>query len=349
MMTLQRKTSFLAVVIAASLFTAGCTQKATVEQKNLLSEPLISQQMTEGDFSFPPAPPSLMDGKHAYDKSCVACHSVSYWQTDKVKKDLAYTTPIDLYILMTSGQAPDVVMPSRERKQVLPATHPSFRDKLSRDERWAVIMFTRYLAGAGDIQSPTSSITVASIFGGNCAVCHGTRGQADGPLYIGNPQMGEAVHQAPIKELFEPPPANFTEYQRVYNRTDAQLFRYICQGIYPSAMPSWYGNVDHDAASGKVDYVFDDFLIWNLVRHVRTFTYNDDLSANPANVAEMKTFGVDPASPPKGLTKLDACPASTTNHPWNDWVRKYGPKATEGADNSADTNSQDNNQGHVAP
>ena len=315
----------VAVLIAVAL-SAGCTQKATVQTQQLVSEPVIpgqhSQQLVEGDFEFPPSSPSLTAGKKVYDSQCLKCHTAGFWQGDKAKKDLAYTTPIDLYILLTTGQKPDVVMPTRERPDVLPASHEAFRDKISRDDRWAVIMFTRYLAGAGDIQSPSDSVDVANIFGGNCAVCHGTRGQADGPLHIGKTGLGHEVKDAQIKNAFEPAPANFTQYNRMYNRTDAQLFKYICQGIYPSAMPSWYGNVDQDAASGNINYVFDDFLIWNLVRHVRLFTYTNDLS--PEAMAE---YGL--TKTPAGLVKLDACPTAPSNRPWTKAMEQYGPKTTD--------------------
>jgi hypothetical protein len=114
---------------------------------------------------------------------------------------------------------------------------------------------------------------------------------------------------------FMPPPANFTQYNRVYNRTDAQLFKYICEGIYPSAMPAWYGDVNVDKDSGKITYVFDEKLITNLVRHVRTLAYTDDLAINlPEKV-----------SPPPGLPEIQACQPVPTNRPWTKLMQEAGP------------------------
>jgi hypothetical protein len=210
------------------------------------------------------------------------------------------------------------VLPTPQRRQLLPKKHPAFKDTLNRDDRWAVIFYTRYLAGAGDIKSPDPKTDVANIFGGNCAVCHGTKGRADGPLHTGKTGNHE-LHDAPLHHDFVPPPADFRQYDRMYNRTDAQLFRYICQGIYPSGMPSWYGNVNVDKETGEVTYVFDDSLIWNLVRHVRSLAYDNDLDPN---LPEVKT-------PPAGLQALQSCDPVPQNRPWTKLMQEYAPKKGE--------------------
>jgi hypothetical protein len=105
----------------------------------------------------------------------------------------------------------------------------------------------------------------------NCAVCHGKKGYGNGTLHTGHAH-GDVEAGKVHGGLFQPPPANFNEYKRLYNRTDAQLAKYIYQGIYPSAMPPWYGLYDKDK-----DIVFDKELIWKLVRHVRSFGYENDL------------------------------------------------------------------------
>jgi hypothetical protein len=91
-------------------------------------------------------------------------------------------------------------------------------------------------------------------------------------LHTGKPSKhgpeGGKVHIG----LFQPPPANFHDYKRFYNRTDAQLHKYISEGIYPTAMPRWYGRIDKDKK-----YVFDDEMLWKVVRYVRTFSYKNDL------------------------------------------------------------------------
>lgn len=311
----------LTVAAAFSLMAliSGCTgQTAKIGKANqpaLLSEPVMDKTLAEQDFAFPSQPPSLMQGREIFQQQCVKCHAQSYWQGQKVKEDLAYTTPIDLYLMLSTGKSPQVVMPTAQRRQLLPASHMVFKDTLSHDARWAVIFYTRYLAGAGDIKSPDPKTDVAAIFGGNCAVCHGTKGQGDGPLYTGNPGNHE-LHKATQTNNFMPPPANFTQYNRLFNRTDAQLVKYICEGIYPSAMPAWYGNVNVDKDSGKITYAFDEKLIMNLMRHVRSLSYKNDL----------KPELPEAVTPPPGLDYIQSCQPVPTNRPWTKPMRDDGPQ-----------------------
>lgn len=309
----------LALTAAFSLMVSisGCTGNPTkIENTNssLLSEPQVDKTLVEMDFAFPSQPPSLMKGREIFQQQCVKCHAASYWQSPKVKQDLAYTTPIDAYLMLTTGKAPEVVMPTPQRKKLLPASHPAFKDQINRDDRWAVIFYTRYLAGAGDIKSPDPKTDVAAIFGGNCAVCHGTKGNADGPLYTGKTGNHE-LHDAVQVHNFMPPPANFRQYNRVFNRTDAQLFKYICEGVYPSAMPAWYGDVNVDKDTGKVTYMFNENLISNLVRHVRSLAYTNDLAPQLPEAI----------NPPAGLPQIDACQPVATNQPWTNAMKTEGP------------------------
>lgn len=307
----------LTAVVAVMALISGCSGEGTKignTKSGLLTEPVVDVKLTEQDFAFPSQSPSLMRGREIFQSTCVKCHAQAYWQTDKVKRDIAYTTPIDNYLMLTTGQAPAVSMPTPQRRQVLPAHHPGFRDTLTRDDRWAVIFYTRYLAGAGDIKSPDPKTDVAAIFGGNCAVCHGSKGQADGPLYTAKTGNHELHDGTQVKNLM-PAPANFRQYNRLYNRTDSQLLKYICEGIYPSAMPAWYGNVNVDKDSGKITYIFTDNLISNLVRHVRSLSYSNDLTPE---LPEAKT-------PPPGLPVIDACKPVATNRPWTTPMQDNGP------------------------
>ncbi len=283
----------------AVLGLTGCVaQEGPVADKasTLVAQPVVDQKRLLDDFGFPSQPPSLLMGKKVYQNNCLACHAVSTWQQKKVQDDLTFTTPIDYYLFLTRGQAAQVSHPSPERRQLLPAKHPAFRDNLTRDERWAAIFYTRYLAGASDIQYSSRDgkpLDVAAIYGGNCAVCHGKRGYADGPLHTGWASSHELARAKIHSGLFQPPPANFHEYRRLYNRTDAQMYKYIVQGLYPSGMPPWYGKVDKD-----YNFVFDDKLIWMLVRHERTFAYKNDLPpdvAAPAGPIPSYTVSREPS------------------------------------------------------
>jgi mono/diheme cytochrome c family protein len=267
---------WLAALLVASFMT-GCSVTTTSIKAPppLLSQPVVDRRLTDEDFAFPAEPPSLKRGKAVFQVHCASCHDGAFWRTPKIVDRLAYATPIDLYLLLSSGKAPDVFYPTAERRAVLSDTHPAYRQSLSRDDRWASLFYARYLAGAGDIQYQSLNgkpLDVASIYGGNCAVCHGKRGFADGPLHSGRASSHELASAKLHTGLFEPPPANFHDYKRMYNRTDAQMFKYIVEGIYPSGMPPWYGRRDKD-----YHFVFDDRLIWMLVRHERTFAYKNDL------------------------------------------------------------------------
>lgn len=323
--SLKQKTSHKAPLVKALALTAifsltallgGCTeQTAKIDNAGLASRPVLNQEQGELDFAFPSTRPSLMKGREIFQQNCVQCHAASYWQTQKVKVDLAYTTPIDMYGMLTNGQAANYHdLQTAERKKLLPKNHPAFKKEISRDDRWAVIFYVRYLAGAGDMVSPDPKSDIASIFGGNCAVCHGSKGQGDGPLHTGKTGNHE-LHDAPQLKNLLPVPANFQQYSRLYNRTDAQLFKYVCEGIYPSAMPAWYGNVNLDKDTGKPTYIFDEALITDLVRYVRLLAYDNDL--NP-ELPEAK-------NPPKGLVQVSNCSPVPTNRPWTHAMKNNGP------------------------
>jgi mono/diheme cytochrome c family protein len=265
------------VMVLLGLALGGCSVESTPKQSvaPLLNQPVVDVRLSQDDFGFPSEPPSLKRGKDVFQANCVACHAPSFWLKTKTVNDLAYTTPIDLYLMLTNGKAPEVTNPSNERREVLPTTHPAFREKLNRDDRWAAIFYARHLAGGANLAYNSlegKPLDVASIYGGNCAVCHGKRGFADGPLHSGHASSHELASAKLTTGLFQPPPANFHEYKRLYNRTDAQMFKYIVEGIYPSGMPPWFGKKDAD-----YKFVFDDKLIWMLVRHERTFAYKNDL------------------------------------------------------------------------
>jgi cytochrome c5 len=317
----------LSAVVSLTVFLSGCTSVVkNAEQSgiSLVSQPIFNQQMSDEDFAFPSKPPSLMKGREIFQQQCVKCHATSYWQTQSVKTDLAYTTPIDLYRFLTRGEVkqlldehgkPVPALLTPERKALLPKGHPAFKNTLNSDDRWAVIFYARYLAGAGDLRSPDPKSTMDSIFSGNCAVCHGSKGQGDGFLHTGKTGNHE-LHDAPQLKNLLPAPANFQQYSRIYNRTDAQLLKYLCEGIYPSAMPAWYGNVNLDKDTGKPTYIFDDQLLMNLVRYVRTWAYQNDL--DPDTMPEAK-------NPPPGLPQLESCHPSPTNRAWTKAMQNNGP------------------------
>ena len=91
-----------------------------------------------------------------------------------------------------------------------------------------------------------------AVFGANCAVCHGSRGAGDGQLNKGL--------------VLQPAPANFTQFDRFYDRTDEQIWDHIANGIKWEGMPNFLGKQDR---GNKVK--FDADYIWKLVQYVRNF------------------------------------------------------------------------------
>lgn len=329
----------LLVLLVPFLLTGCTTQKTKISDKvsTLVAEPGLDDRLLKEDFSFPSAKPSLLAGKgifygnkdgKQFENNCSQCHSAAYFQQENVKRDLAYTTPIDLFLFLTDGEAPPVNNPMKTsyRRATLPKVHQGadgqplkYRDALSRDERWEVLFYARHLAGGSDIQPPNPhSPDVKNIFGGNCAVCHHTKGTGNGTLHLGKTGNHHAKNAEIVANLI-PPPANFTSYKRMYNRTDAQIFKYLCEGIYPSAMPAWFGNVNRDAKTGQITYVFDENLLWNLVRQVRTYSYAEyDLPASDG-------------PPPSGINQLDSCNPMPTNQPWTNLMKQVRPGIQRGS------------------
>ncbi|HWG85536.1 MAG TPA: cytochrome c, partial [Deinococcales bacterium] len=106
---------------------------------------------------------------------------------------------------------------------------------LSRDQLWD-ITFHLYTRAQPDFGVPvpvkmdpdsandaSKRKTGGQIFGSNCAMCHGADGWGRG-------HSGYAL---------QPPPANFHEPRRLYNRSDEQLYTVLRDGIYGTAMPPW--------------------------------------------------------------------------------------------------------------
>jgi len=92
-----------------------------------------------------------------------------------------------------------------------------------------------------------SELKGQEIFKANCATCHGKRGYGDGPL---------------SKNLV-PKPANFASLERMFQRSDEEIFEIISKGAYPSAMPPWQ----------DVSDMTDPAERWKFVDFVRSFSY----------------------------------------------------------------------------
>lgn len=234
------------VMLAGVMVLTGCETTKTVKPGSASTKaPVLDATASKDDFAFPSIKPKLSVGKALFMQKCT---HFPKWAISP--EYVAQTKPIDQYLAMTHGEY-------------------GCGGDMTRDQRWSVIFYSRYLAGDANIHMAD----IQKVFGANCAVCHGTKGQADGTLYTGH--ASHKLGMAPRKNAFYPPPANFTDYGRMYNRTNVWLTQLINEGSYPSAMPPWRGWKNPTAG-----YEFNDALVSDLVKYVRQFAYDNDLPAD---------------------------------------------------------------------
>lgn len=231
----QTITLVLSIMLLGLLITA-CQSNFQLKKVGLPSEekPLITEKATKEDFAYPTKDPSVVEGKKIFVQNCASCHGFGQ-ETKKHNFTLKYvnsTTPSHLFKVITNDDK-----------------HVSFKEKLTRAERWDTVMYLRYVL----FGYPESYDDMKTKFGSNCAVCHGTRGFADGPIHY----------------FLNPPPANFNQFSRLYEKTDEKLFEEISDGIPWTAMPPWANRVDKDK-----HFVFDEKFRWELVKYVRHFGYS---------------------------------------------------------------------------
>lgn len=243
--------AFGLTLLALTFAFSACESDQALSDKSLhlVVPATLSEQYSKDDFAFPSRPPRLSMGKQVFAQNCSVCHVQKRITYNQIRQE----RPIDTYLMLTRGDK----------------HHKSFKDTLTRDERWEAVFYARYIAGDGSYVGNKPKYD--ALFGANCAVCHGKKGNTEGTLHTGN--GGHDLGMAPVKGAFYPPPANFTSYSRMYNRYNDRLVKHIEEGIYPSAMPSFLGRV-YDKETGAQ---FDEATITELVKYVRGFSYENDL------------------------------------------------------------------------
>lgn len=162
-------------------------------------------------------------------------------------------TPFQLYLRLKEGLAQTKVAGSL----------------LTKDQLWS-LTFYLYRSVEPDFKKPLVALMDAKkvqdgakIFGANCAMCHGADGWG----------RGHAGH------TLTPPPANFHDPRRLFNRSETNLYRVLENGIYGSGMPPWRGKLSPDE-------------IKHVVAYVRSFSYSLE---PPLDAAGNKNSG--PSSP----------------------------------------------------
>ncbi len=256
------------VVISLGLFNCGCNSaKVDLSGKDAK---LTSIATTEGSYEveYPDAPPSVADGKIMWDKlNCASCHGdtgvgvsgqCSVDLTDK--KLMRKQEPVNQYLLLAFGKAnayPGV-------------SHPNYLTKATTRQIWDTVFYARNLAVPA--LTDAQAMDIDSVFGSNCAVCHGKKGYGDGPL----------------SKNLDPVPANFQQYNRFYHRTDDVLWDHIANGITWEGMPNFLHKQDKSK-----NVVFDDEYIWKLVQYIRHFqeTTEKTISVDTTNSTTINNGG----------------------------------------------------------
>ena len=232
--------SLIFILVCFSLTASPVLAAVSYEKEELVSSTIKKWKPKIPVNEFPSHQPSIASGKEVYAMHCSMCHGHEPKDGFLSKELLRSKSPEEQYISIKNGNGKGM---------------PAFKNKLSRDEIWDALMYVRAeILGYYPLNSEELS-KMNSIFGGNCAVCHGTRGQGDGPLH----------------KSLNPVPANFTMFQRLYTRSDNRLHKEITHGIPWTAMPAWHNRIDFNQ-----NYKFDEEVIWKLVTYVRQFGFSQE-------------------------------------------------------------------------
>lgn len=259
--------ALLAIPLAISL--TACNSQVNVGEK----EHLANKDATAGKdvVLFPDAVPSVYDGGVYWQQNnCASCHGadgkgvagqcdIDLTNVERMRQ----RKPVDQYRLISFGEAREEMTPvtsvlgtaeglALEEKppEARVMKHEPYLDKLNKRQRWDLVFYSRSLAVP--LLSEPERMAMKAVFGANCAVCHGSRGAGDGQLNKGL--------------ILQPAPANFTQYDRFYDRTDEQIWDHIAHGIKWEGMPDFLGKEDR---GNKVK--FDADYIWKLTQYIRNF------------------------------------------------------------------------------
>lgn len=225
------------IIFLSLLVLSSCSYAPDSSKVSNLQSKLNDQVVTQSKIDYPSHEPSILKGKDIYASNCSKCHGATPILSQQSIAYMRSRTPVDQFDSIYNGaKIPNHI----------------FKSVLTQEQIWDALWYFRtgilgyYPVGSTELQE------MDAIFGGNCAVCHGTRGQGDGNLH----------------KSLTPQPANFKQFSRLYTRSDDKLFQEISHGIPWTAMPAWKDRYDFDK---KVS--FDDEMRWKLVRYVRQFSF----------------------------------------------------------------------------
>lgn len=329
------KSKQLLLILPFIAALTGCGQSGvTVTQSNDASVATSVTATPPQLIVYPNDRPSIPDGKPVFAQNCASCHTGA--STDATATAGAggkagggfseewarQTKPVDIYRIVAFGWAENHPKFNAEHK------HEAFSGKLSVRELWDVVSYTKNLGEPAltDVQIAE----VDPVFGSNCAVCHGTKGDGDGPL----------------ARNLDPMPANFQRFDRFYNRTDDVLFDHIANGIRWEGMPNFLGKQDK-----KKNVKFDEPYIRKLVAYVHKFHLSNEavLTAHAAAPAPNPggEAGAGPGAGTEVGTQADTAAPAPLGKPTGKPASSQ--KATDAKDNNAPAANDNNSTNKVAP
>jgi mono/diheme cytochrome c family protein len=326
------KLRHLLPILPAVVLLAGCAQteqRLSDQSAKELAGPQLTAQ-PNNLVVYPDDRPSIPDGAHVYQQNCASCHTGggAGGGTPPTANATPATSPEGLPAANAApaeggGKTASVAFDQRWANSTKPIDiykkiafglngHKKFSDTLSTRELWNTVVYTRSLGQPALTDKEIAAVD--PVFGSNCAVCHGTKGDGDGPL---------------MRNL-EPAPANFQRFERFMNRTDDVLFDHIANGIRWEGMPNFLNKKD-----AKKNVTFDQAYIKKLVQYVRKFSINQD----PVMTASAE--GAAPASPPAagGAQQQPAGASSTTTSTGTSTATGTPAGTTSGTSTNTTTNT----------
>lgn len=166
-------------------------------------------------LSYPAQPPSAERGQPIYQTNCADCHGTDGQGVVPGARnfnDLDYMrgeTPAFFYGVITEGRT----------------DMPSFRDRLTSDERWDVVFYTWRFSTDDEVLALGKSI-----YDANCAACHGEDG------------VGTVLGAA-----------DFTDLRFIDDRAPRDFYLTVTQG--KGSMPAWQGRLSQEERWAVINYL----------------------------------------------------------------------------------------------
>jgi cbb3-type cytochrome c oxidase subunit III len=237
--------------------------------------------------------PNPANGATIYAEKCVPCHGSS-GQGDGPQA-------VDLPNPVAALGSPDVARkatPASWYNQVTKGNLQRFMppfNSLSDRERWDVVAYSFSLSIPQETLSQGEMLYAA-----NCAGCHGEKGQGDGPQATG----------------LAMPPTAFTDQARMSQKTTADFYTAITDGV-PPAMPAFESHLNEQDRWALADYL-----------RMIPFSETGEPVAAAAATAQVTSAARTSASPEAVTPAAEQLPGSCPDN-------RYGHRVTNGSGGSS--------------